>query len=40
MILLKRLYDELVKKINIIVAREFVLKTQYNTGKSDQGKKT
>ena len=34
------MYDELVKKINIIVAREFVLKTQYNTGKSDQGKKT
>ena len=33
------MYDQLIKKINIIVAREFVLKTQYNTGKSDQRKK-
>ena len=37
--LLKKQYDELVAKVNNIDTSEFVLKTKYNTDKSDLEKK-
>ena len=33
------MYDKLVAKVNNINTKEFVLKTKYNTGKSDLEKK-
>ena len=33
------MFDKLVTKVNTIDTNEFVLKTQYNTGKSVFGKK-
>ena len=35
----KTMYDKLVAKVNNINTKEFVLKTKYNTGKSDLEKK-
>ena len=40
MMLLKRLYDELVEKVNNINFTRFVLKTKCDTDKSDLEKKT
>ena len=35
MMLLKRLYDQLVTKVNNIDASDFVLKTKYSTDKTE-----
>ena len=35
MMLLKKLYDKLVAKVNNIDTSDFVLKTKYNTGKTE-----
>ena len=39
MMLLKKLYDKLVAKVNNVVTSDFVLKTQYNTDKTELQKK-
>ena len=39
MMLLKKLYDKLVAKINNIDTRDFVLKTEYQTDKTELEKK-